>query len=44
MLGLDEAAARFFGGSMTGASACRRVVRAKYFVPYVAVDPLALRG
>ena len=26
MLGLDEAAA-FFGGSMTGASTCRRVVR-----------------
>ena len=29
MLGLDEAAA-FFGGSMTGASGCRRMVWAKY--------------
>ena len=43
MLGLDEAAA-FFGGSMIGASACRRVIRAKYFMPCVAVDSLALRG
>ena len=30
MLGLDEAAA-FFGGSMTGNSACRRMVPAKCY-------------
>ena len=30
MLGLDEAAA-FFGGSMTGASTCRRMVRVNYY-------------
>ena len=27
---------------MAGASACRRVVRAKYFTPYIAVNSLAL--
>ena len=30
ILWLDKAA-ELFGGSMTGASACRRVVRAKYY-------------
>ena len=43
ILCLDEAAA-FFGESMTGASAYRGVVRAKYFMPYIAVNSLALRG
>ena len=42
MLGLEEAAV-VFGGSMTGASACRRMVRTKYNA-YIAVNSLALRG
>ena len=36
-LWLDEAAA-FFYGWMTGASACRRVVRVKYLTPYIVVN------
>ena len=37
MLGLVEAAA-FFGGSISGASTCRRVVPANYYAVRMAVN------
>ena len=43
MLGSDEAAA-FFGGSMTGESACRRMVPVKVTPFIAAVNLLTLRG
>ena len=43
MLGLDEAAA-IFGGSMTGASTCRRVVPVNIYAVRIAVSSLALRN
>ena len=42
MLGLDEAAA-FFGGSMTGESACRKWYQ-RNVTPFITVNSLTLRG